>query len=394
VDLIKRHTADIVAYPGAAQVYGLNNYASNSNNYSGDEKQSAFYVMAVMNIGQDLTVIPGVRYQNLNTSYTGVRGIQNRLSYLVYNHYDTTVTQSHGYWLPNVSLRYRPFSWCDLRLSYTKTLSYPDFAAIIPRIDFDGNNGIVSWNNFSLVPQRSTNYDAYLSFYDNSIGLFTLGGFYKQIDDQIYSWSFYAAGADLQPYLPTSIMSGPPPTSPYVVNTFVNNAHRAKDYGVEVDWQTHFWYLPEPFSGLVFSVNYTHIFSEAEYPYTIIRRVNRQSVYVDTSFTDRLLDQPNDVANFSLGYDYQGFSIRVSMLYQSDIFTGVNFWPQLRSHTSAYTRWDLAVKQELPWYGLQLFCNLNNINGANDVSIIQGGGVPLAEQQYGLTGEAGIRFRF
>jgi hypothetical protein len=178
------------------------------------------------------------------------------------------------------------------------------------------------------------------------------------------------------------------------VNTFVNNSHRAKDYGVEVDWQTHFWYLPAPFSGLVLGVNYTHIFSEAVYPYTVIQRVGRQSVYVDTSFTDRLLDQPNDVANFSLGYDYQGFSIRVSMLYQSDIFTGVNFWPQLRSHTSAYTRWDLAVKQELPWYGLQLFCNLNNINGANDVSVIQGGGVPLAEQQYGLTAEAGIRFRF
>jgi len=394
VDLIKRHTPDIVAYPGAAQVYGLNTFASTSNDYSGDEKQSAGYVMAAVNVGPDITIIGGVRYQNLETIYTGVRGIQNKLSYLVYNHYDTTVTQNHGYWLPNLSLRYKPFTWCDIRVSYTKTLAYPDFNAVIPRIDFDGNNSIVSYNNFALAPQRSTNYDAYLSLYDNSIGLLTIGGFLKQIDDQIYSWSFYASGANLQQYLPTSLMSGPPPTSPYVVNTFVNNAHRATDYGVELDWQTHFWYLPDPFSGLVLNINYTHIFSKAEYPFTIIKKVGRQSVYVDTSFTDRLLDQPNDVANFSLGYDYRGFSVRVSMLYQSDIFTGVNFWPQLRSNTSAYTRWDLAVKQELPWYGLQVFCMLNNINGVNDMSVIQGGGVPIAEQQYGLTIDAGIRFRF
>lgn len=394
INMIKRHTQDIVAYPGAAQVYGVNNFASTSNNYSGDEKQSAFYVMAVVNIGQDITLIPGVRYQNLNTTYSGVRGIQNRLSYLAYTHYDTTVTQNHGYWLPNVSLRYKPFAWCDVRLSYTKTLAYPDFGAIIPRIDVDGNNGIISYNNYSLVPQRSTNYDAYLSFYDNAIGLFTVGGFLKHIDDQIYNWGFYASGAKLLPYYPPQYAPTSAGANPVLVNTFVNNPHQAKVYGVEFDWQTHFWYLPDPFAGLVFSVNYTHIFSEAMYPYTVVQKVGRQSVYVDTSFTDRLLDQPNDLANVSLGYDYRGFSIRVSMLYQSDIFTGVNFWPQLRSHTSAYTRWDLAAKQELPWYGLQLYCNLNNINGANDLSIIQGGGVPLAEQQYGLTIDAGVRFRF
>jgi hypothetical protein len=258
----------------------------------------------------------------------------------------------------------------------------------------DGNDGIISWNNYQLVPQRSTNYDAYLSFYGNEIGLVTIGGFVKHIDDQIYTWGFYASGADLAPYFPPGLLSGSAPQSVFAVNTYVNNPNRATVNGIELDWQTHFWYLPSPLSGLVFSVNYTHIFSKTEYPYTVVEKVGRQSVYVDTTFSGALLDQPDDVANFSLGWDYADFSIRVSMLYQSEIFTGVNFWPQLRAHTSSYTRWDVAVKQGLPWFGLQLFCNLNNINGANDVSVIQGGGVPLAEQQYGLTAEAGVRFRF
>jgi len=349
--------------------------------------------MAVFTLGEDLTFIPGVRYQSLHTSYTGVQGIQNRLSYLTYLHYDTTATQSNGYWLPNISLKYKPLPWCDVRLSYTKTLSYPDFNAIIPRIDVDGNYSIISYTNSALVPQRSANYDAYISLYDNSIGLFTIGGFYKEIDDLIYGWSFYATGAEAGKYFPPSYIGQITPTGVYAVNTFVNDSHRAKDYGIELDWQTHFWYLPAPFGGLVLNINYTHIHSEADYPFTFGRTVNRKTVYVDTTFTDRLLDQPNDIVNISLGYDFRDFSARVSMLYQSDIFTGVNFWPQLRSHTASYRRWDIALKQGLPWYNLQLYCTMNNINAANDISIIQGGGVPLAEQQYGLSVEFGIRWK-
>ncbi len=393
IDLMKAHIQDIVNYPGAAQVYGHNNFESTSHNYSGIERQSAFYVMSVVNIGPQITLIPGVRYQDLQTSYKGIRGIENKLSYLNYVHYDTTVTQNHGYWLPNLSLRVKPLSWFDVRLSYTKTLAYPDFIAMIPRIDV--TTGSISWNNFQLVPQRSTNYDLYLSFYNNTIGLFTVGAFLKQIDDLIYSWQFYKSGADALPYFPPSLIT--PSTNPsgvYAINTYVNNSKRIDDYGMEFDWQTHFWYLPGPLSGLVFNINYTHIFSKAQYPYTYIKSVNRRTVYVDTTFEDRLLDQPDDIVNISLGFDYKDFSVRVSMLYQTDIFTGVNFWPQLRSHTSAYRRWDLAAKQKLPWYGLEVFGNLNNINGAKDISVIQVGGVPLSEQQYGLTADLGLRLEF
>lgn len=393
IDLMQSHTQDIANYPGAAQVYGHNNFESTSYNYSGIERQSAFYLMSVINLGSQITFIPGVRYQNLQTSYKGIRGIQNRLSYLEYVNYDTTVIQNHGYWLPNFSLRIKPLSWFDIRLSYTKTLSYPDFIAIIPRIDAATSS--IAWNNFKLVPQRSSNYDFYLSFYDNTIGLFTVGGFLKQIDDLIYNWQFYKSGTDALPYFPPSLIT--PTTAPsgvYAINTYVNNSKRIDNYGMEFDWQTHFWYLPGPLSGIVFNINYTHIFSEAEYPYTNIKIVNRRTVYVDTTFKARLLDQPVDLINMSLGFDYKGFSIRVSMLYHTDIFTGVNFWPQLRSHTSAYRRWDLAAKQELPWYGIEVFGNINNINSAKDVSVIQGGAnVPLSEQQYGLTADFGIRLQ-
>jgi TonB-dependent receptor len=376
------------------QYYGQNNFASTTNNYSGSENQTAFYVMSIINIGPQITFIPGVRYQSLRTTYTGVRGMENSQSYYEYLHYDTTVTQNHGYWLPDVSLRYKPLSWFDVRLSYTNTLAYPDFYAIVPRIDL-GIGANISWNNYKLVPSRSTNYDVALSFYDNILGLFTADGFLKQIRDLIYPWSFYVTGAKAAPYMPWGL-SGVPfhVTDTYQISTTVNDSYLINDYGIELDWQTHFWYLPKPLSSLVLGINYTHIFSKAQYPFTLTLVTRRSITYIDTSFTDRLLYQPDNILNLSLGFDYQDFSIRVAMIYQSDIFTGPNFWPQLRAHTSTYRRWDLAVNQKLPWFGLQIYGDINNINGADDVSVIEGGGVPLSRQHYDMTADLGLRWNF
>lgn len=350
--------------------------------------------MFTAKIGNQITLIPGVRYQNLQTVYTAVRGFFTNNAYSIsYEHYDTTVTKNHGYWLPDVTLRYKPLSWLDLRLSYTHTLAYPDYNSIIPKIDMNGY--VINWMNFNLSPSTATNYDAYLSLYDNTIGLFTAGLFLKQVKNLVYPWTFYVSGADAAPYLPASLVPQYSPNATYEISTYINDRYTVNDYGIELDWQTHFWYLPGPLSGLVLSVNYTHIFSKASYPYTYLFSNGRFSEPIDTSFIDRLIDQPDDIANLTIGYDYKGFSVRVAFLYQSNIFTGPNFWPQLRSYTAPYRRWDLAAKQDLPWFGTQVYLNLNNITSANDVSVISGGaGVPIAEQDYGMTADLGIRWNF
>ncbi len=389
-NLLRSNYKNILENNGAI-AYGPNNFLSTTNDYNGYEDQTGFYLMTTIHFGEDLTFIPGIRYQNLKTSYTAARGIESPLNYYDYNHYDTTVVKNHGYWLPDVILRYKPVDWFDLRVSYTNTLSYPDYNAIIPRIDVATSS--IAWNNFDLNPSRATNYDLYLSFYSNYVGLFTIGGFLKEIKDLIYPWTFYVSGAEALRYFPPSLIGSSNPRSNYRVDTYVNNSFLVKNWGIEVDWQTHFWYLPGFLSGFVLNINYTHIFSEAEYPYTIIRSTGRQLTIIDTSYTDRLLYQPDNIVNVSLGYDYKDFSIRVSMLYQADIFTGPNFWPQLRSSTSAYTRFDLSLKQNLPWYGIQVYGNINNINKVNDISIIQRNNVPQSQQDYGMTADFGIRWK-
>jgi TonB-dependent receptor len=366
-------------------------YGNIANNYSGNEYESAAYAMATVNIGTQIKLIAGVRYQGLATSYRTARiSNANQIIYYptTYPHRDTTIDQYHGYLLPDVSLIYKPLSWIIARLSYTSTLSYPDFTAIIPKIDLFPSNRSVTWNNFALQPARSQNYNVQLSFYDNTIGLLTVGGFLKRIDDLIFPQTSYITNISLYPGLTANELD-------YQVTTDFNNPFRVDDYGAELDWQTHFWYLPGLLNGLVFNINYTHIFSSAKYPFTITKPgvfPTYIPVHVDTFYTDRLIYQPDDVVNLSVGYDYGGFSVLVSMIYQSNVSTGTDQFQELRPSKNSYLRWDLTAKQNVPWPGLVVYLSLVNLNHANDTYVVQGNGFPTSESDYGTVVQLGLRW--
>lgn len=367
-------------------------YLSTTNDFKGNENRYAYYAMANIKFGANFNIILGARFQNLITKYTGMRGIQTRGSVLTYNYYDTVATKSYGYLLPNISVKYRPLDWMDLRFAYSNTLAYPDFQSIIPRINV--GSGEINWNNLNLEPSHSFNYDFDISFHENTLGFLSFGCFLKNINKLIYPWSFYVSGTKAIPYFPNKLLGNTTPTGIYKINTYINNSFLIKDYGIEADWQTHFWYLPSVLSGLVLSINYTHILSKANYPYTLIKSTGRTIAYIDTSFSDKLLHQPNNILNISVGYDYKDFSIRIALIYQESIFTGVNFWPQIRTNTASYSRWDIAFKQTLPWNNLELYGAINNLTSVSDKIILQLSEKVQSIQDYGATAYIGIRWNF
>ena len=158
----------------------------------------------------------------------------------------------------------------------------------------------------------------------------------------------------------------------------LNNPNAVFLKGWEFDYQTRFWYLPGLLKGLVFNANYTRTSSKVKYPLTYIKSEFDWSVpgvvksNIDTIYVDRLLDQPNKIINLSLGYDYKGFSGRISMNYISNVFSTTNFWPGLREDTDAYRRYDLSMKQKLPVKGLELYLNISNLTEAVDITRLRG----------------------
>jgi hypothetical protein len=364
-----------------------NNMESSFNDYTGNETKSAGYAMFTIKIGEDIKLLPGIRYQNITTTYKAMRGVSVPGGI---QGGDTTVTQSHGYWLPMVHLRYSPLEWFTIHGAYTNTLNYPDYSTITPRYYIAQN--VVYYNNFRIKPARAENFDIVLSFHSNEIGLLTIDAFKKQIKDLIFFSRTYTTNLSRYPDLP---LGG---NQLFEFNTYINNPIPVNLWGIESEWQTNFWYLPKPFDGLILTVNYTHIFSDAGYPKSEINTVyddegNMTQTIKDTSYTTRLLNQPNDIVNISFGYDYAGFSTRLSMLYQDNIFKHPDFWMQNRVNSIAVTRWDLAVKQELPWFGMQLYLSLNNITGVMGTDVNQRTLLPASKEHYGMSGDLGLRVK-
>ncbi len=369
-----------------------NYHESIKDDYYGGENYYAAYLMSEIKIGQSLVFIPGVRFEKNRTNYNGVRGnAQTKLEHIGYVHSDTTTVRNNDFLLPMIHLKYKPLDWFDLRLAYTQTLARPDYNKIVPK--WNRTLTTVFWNNPYLKPSLATNYDIYASFYNNTIGLFTIGGFYKNIKNLIF-YAGQAAIVNPDEY-------GLPQTSAgKTISKVINNKYPADLYGMEIDWQTHFWYLPGILQGMVLNVNYTHTFSKVKYPRNIIQTKYLthapwiETTNIDTFYTGRLVFQPNNILNITLGMDYKGFSPRISMLYQADIFSLPNNISALRGTTDKYLRWDISVTQKLPINGLEIFGNFNNISSTIERDINTGTGFPRREQHYGMTADIGLRYIF
>ena len=351
-----------------------NKPASERDDFYGAEMFSAGYLMGTFNIGTQLSLIGGARYEHYNMKYKAKFVYVTHSVYGYANIYDTlnTVDRNDDQLFPNAQLRYKFTEWLDLRLAYTTSISRPDYHAILPNTYFAPQEEAEAGNT-KLKPASSTNYDAYVSIYNNEIGLFTVGGFYKRIKDVFYQANIYYK--NLQSYnvsFPDSAtfnaLGVHAPGQSEQITTFINNPSPAHLRGLELEWQTNFWYLPEPLNALVLNINYTRVWSDMDYQQ--IR--NKDSTYLDGRFTRhvyltrdtvrnaRLLFQGDNVLNIALGVDYKGFSGRISFNLQGDVITSVGSRPEEDQFTGTIYRWDFALQQKLPIEGLSIA--LNGIN--------------------------------
>ncbi len=368
------------------------NKTSVTNDYSGIERLYAGYVMTDINITNKLKIMPGVRYEVQSTSYTGARGITQHYAEVNYPYHDTTTIRNNYFFLPRVHLRYEPFNWLQVRLAYTQSVARPNYSALIPRVDITPNSIFV--NNYNLCPERAESYDISFAFNENYLGLFTIGGFYKVIKDKI----FLRRGRVLhnpEDYNLSSIYKG------YKFDAEENNENLSYVKGIEIDWQTNFWYLPSFLKGIVLNINYTKIFSEAKYPLTEYKSdINPNpppfiiTNEIDISYWARMQQQPDDILNISLGYDYKGFSCRVSMFYQGDNFITSKFNEEEHILTDSFSRWDLSVKQKLPWQNIQLYFNFVNINEGLDRDFIRGNEKTSRLEYYSSILQLGLRWNY
>lgn len=375
--------------------------------YEGKEDFQALYAMTELEIGRYITFMPGVRWESEATDYSAkfstaiepaAGTLLNEISFR-----DTTTIRDNSFLLPMIHVQVKPNNWINLRLAYTQTISRPDFRQFAPITYFNAISNYANAPNQNLKSSKSTNYDASLSIYNNKLGFFTASLFYKNIEDLIWGITFQnIEGQQILPDLEIIEANG----KAIQVNTVINNPFDATIKGIELDWQARFWYLPSFLKGLVLNVNYTHIISDTKIPSFRVVKIPLdppprsdpffELALVDTAIARTLPDQPNDILNLTIGYDYKGFSTRFSVFYQlgSTLGTGSIRGTYDDTFKEDYFRLDVSASQKLP-YNFQLFANLNNLNGAGDENyqspVYR---YPTNQQFYGFTMDVGVRYKF
>jgi hypothetical protein len=96
--------------------------------------------------------------------------------------------------------------------------------------------------------------------------------------------------------------------------------------------------------------------------------------------------------NVSFGYDYEGFSGRLSFLFQGNSVSNVGNFAENDGFTRDYFRVDASARQKLPWPGLQVFLDIFNLNNRKNESTQASINGFTIQQFYGLTANLGVRY--
>ncbi len=152
-----------------------------AGNYNATEKIYATYLMADHKFSQKFSAIFGLRYEYTDLEYTG-------------NVFDldeeTTVTDqrtnSYGNLLPGLHVKYDLNRNTVLRAAWTNTIARPNYFDLVPYAEFSPQDQELARGNPDLLATTAMNFDLMAERYFNTIGLISLGGFYKNLDNFIY----------------------------------------------------------------------------------------------------------------------------------------------------------------------------------------------------------------
>lgn len=408
-------------YTGPGDVkYYKSGVPSYERDYTANEDLSAGYVMAELNVGKKLMVLPGVRFEKMNTKYRAFHIVtSSNIDGIEPNPDSLTTTRSNSKWFPSVNFKYDITKNSFIQGAVYKSTSRPDFRQISPLVIYSSSSSNITSNNPYLKPSSALNLDLGFSIFSNKVGLLSVYGYYKEIDDLI----FY-----MRDYFPKKkglIVGGPKDLDErilgpeYYLDRFVinqngkvsalpfNNPERAYFRGVEFSWQTNFWYLPGLLKGLVLDVNFSLINSETHYPYfeSVIVDVDSSGFIPRPIYGQRyqtrkgaMQDQPKSILNLILGWDYKGFSSRISYRYQDKTLQGLDTKLSIFDrYYDSFSLFDLMLRQKI-FDNLSVYANLTNIGNHIDDYFIGAQGnnpaLPTSSQHYGSRAQFGITFRY
>ncbi|SFT66206.1 TonB-dependent receptor [Algoriphagus locisalis] len=250
-------------------------------NYDATETITAAYLMADHQFTEKFSAIAGLRFEHTAIDYNGnVFDIDNE------EVSSAEGTQQYSNLMPGVHLKYDFTPNSILRFAWTNTIARPNYFDLVPYAEFSPEDQELSRGNPNLKATTAMNFDVMGEQYFDNIGLFSFGGFYKNLDDFVYtitsqSYNDPVFGEDLQYSRP-------------------ENGGTANIYGLEASIQRQLW------KGFGIYMNYTFTKSST----TGIEGRDGEDI--------ELPGTADNMFNASLSYENERLVVRVSLNYASD----------------------------------------------------------------------------
>ncbi len=328
---------------------------SKAEDYETDENVYAGYMMGEAKFGR-LSLIPGIRVEHTELKATGTtfnEDTEEVGSQKAKNSYTNILPSLHG--------KYNFTDNLVFYAAWTNTLSRPewDHTRYGRFTDDDGN---VELGNPDLDPYQSMNWDATLSYYlPDSIGVASIGFFYKDIKDFIYSQT-----TDLGTYELTTWRNG----------------DSGNIYGIELVYQQQLVFLPV--DGFSFEGNLTLSESEADF---------LAAEAGDASRTLDFLRHSDTVASVALSYEKYDFFVRLSGSYRSSYLDDVGDEPLTDRYVDDHFQVDLSSSYTI-MDKYTVFANVINLTNEPFKAYWGESGRLSQFEEYGWSANAGLKFNF
>ena len=340
--------------------------------YQVSEEIVAAYVMAGFDSGP-WSLTGGVRMEKTDASY-GAYDLVFEDGDLVEESVFRKGSNNYTDYLPGLIVRYQAAPDLFVRAAWTNTLGRPAYDRLVPlrefEIDPDGDGafeGGVTEGNPDLDPLRSMNFDLALEWYLRPAGLVSVGLFYKDIEDPIYTSVMELEDTDYEGRFFSELSIERP-----------ENAPSGRILGVELDWQQQFTSLAAPFDGFGVGINYTWTDGEAK----VFGRDGKVPFFL----------QPEHVGNFAIFYEKYGFEARLALAYRSEYLDEVAGDAEQDIYVDARSQLDLKLSYMIAeqWKAFVEFRNLTD-----EPWRYLNGNKRLAENEiYGWNASAGLQVRF
>ena len=363
--------AYVAANPTALAQSASNLTASRNNSLINDydvrERILAGYVMATLKIG-DLTIIPGVRVER-TTDEVAAKVITGTST--TTQDFNSFGHKSYTYFFPGINLKYEPAHNVVLRAAVTTSLGRPNYPDLAPYVSIDTttNPTTITQGNPSLTPYKALNLDATLEYYIGRDGTLSVGLFYKDISNPIYTQTSLVANGTF---------GGQAFASATVVQPL--NVTRAIIKGIEFNAQYQFTFLPGPLAGFGVSANYTIVGGHGtglpgragEFP---------------------LFFQSNNIGSVQLTYEKYGISARVAYSYRSKYLDAIGGSAAFDQYTDSNGQIDARIGYDINSH-ITVYAEGVNLNDAPWRRFMGVSSQLLEREHYGALYRGGVQVKF